>query len=72
MRSRPKHPCPRECPDRKVGCRSACEAWQKYEKAYAEFMEEKKEQYERNFELTKFKSEMVEKSRKERRRRPCR
>lgn len=68
----PKHPCPRVCPKRKVGCRTECEAWQKYEKEYKEFMTEKKEQYERSNELTQFRADMVDKSRRERRRRPCR
>ncbi len=27
-----KQPCPRDCPDRKAGCGTNCEKWQKYVK----------------------------------------
>lgn len=39
-------PCAKDCPNRKVGCRTGCEKYQKYSEAKQKEYAEKKRQYE--------------------------
>lgn len=40
-----KQDCPRECPRRKVGCRSSCSDWQAHEQRKAERYAAKAQEY---------------------------
>lgn len=48
---RPKSPCPKKCENRKVGCRTECYAWIKYEKELEIYRQYKTVQYKAGYKF---------------------
>lgn len=68
MKGRPKPPCDPKCPKRKVGCRSTCEGWQKYQVEYEEYQVDRAKEAGYKAEVISQELKRAERIRKRRRR----
>lgn len=48
---RPKHPCKKDCPKRKGGCRITCPDWKEYEIEHEAYMEQVEADWKRKQDL---------------------
>lgn len=67
MRPKPLPPCKPDCSKRKVGCRSECDGWQKYQAEYDLYIAEKAKEAGYRSDLFTFEMRRLKRCKRKRR-----
>jgi hypothetical protein len=59
-----KPPCGKQCPNRSAECKLTCKDWKEYEVIHRAEIEEREKLYKQEYEITSYKRERIEKTKR--------